>query len=426
MSKLFSSERVGSLCKRNSNFLFLGAMKFLLSGAWGYGNIGDDAILEATLPLIKKVDSKADITCVTYDLKFTSEAGISFDHPLELSMHRALSGTEGFWFMTTKNHAVSCYEWPKIPQRLFQRFLKPICQKISENIDKRKTKGAYDKLEQLFRDADVFLMSGGGYFNTWPKQFDARIKELELAHRFNCKVVLFGQSIGPFTEKQKTILKRTILPSDIFCVRDPESVQEIEQLGFASSLAPDLAMGTSHRVIIQKGLLTVCPAEIRPEQEQVLSIHIANLVRIYGYRVRLILTRWIDPDVASMHRLDSKLHALGITNVEMIYPKTYPELVKAIEGSEWMLSRGLHAMILAWRAGTRVFALTKSRKVDGFLQAIHSLENQCKESDWENLTSVFAERSKQKQEWDEKLHVEITEKIEREFVDSFKKVGLCV
>lgn len=399
-------------------------MKFLLSGAWGYGNIGDDAILEATLSLIKKVDPNADITCVTYDITYTSQAELNLDNPLVPSMHRVLSGTEGFWFMTTKDHAVSCYEWSRIPRCIFQRFVKPLCQKGSVCLDKIKTRGGYERLEQLFKDADVFLMSGGGYFNTWPEQFDARIKELELAHRYNCKVVLFGQSIGPFTDSQKQILKKTIFPTDVFCVRDPESVQEIELLGFKSALAPDLAMGPSHKVAIQKGLLTVCPAEIRPEQEEVLSLQIAKLVENYGYHVRLILTRWIDPDVASMHRIDKRLKSLGVSNVEMVYPKTYPEMIRAIEGSEWMLSRGLHAMILAWRAGTRVFALTKSRKVDGFLQAINSSENQCQEIDWQFLSEKFTDCSQTPYQWDDALYHGVTAKIENEFINAFKKVGL--
>lgn len=399
-------------------------MKFLLSGAWGYGNIGDDAILEATLPLIKKVDPRADITCVTYDITYTSQAELKFDNPLVPSMHRVLSGSEGFWFMTTKDHAVSCYEWPRIPQRIFQRFIKPLCQKVSVSLDKLKNRGGYERLEQLFKDADVFLMSGGGYFNTWPEQFCARVKELELAHKYNCKVVLFGQSIGPFTDDQKQVLKKTILPSDVFCVRDPESVQEIESLGFVSELAPDLAMGPSHKVNIQNGLLTVCPAEIRQEQEEILSLQIAKLVESYGYHVRLILTRWIDPDVASMHRIDKRLKSLGVSNIEMVYPKTYPEMIRAIEGSEWMLSRGLHAMILAWRAGTRVFALTKSRKVDGFLHAINSSENQCQEIDWQHLSEKFAACSQTPHQWDDALHHEVTAKIENEFINAFKKVGL--
>lgn len=399
-------------------------MKFLLSGAWGYGNIGDDAILEATLPLIKKVDPQADITCVTYDIKYTSEAGLDIEKPFVPSMHRVLSGTEGFWFMTTKDHAVNCHEWPRIPQRVFQRFLKPFCQAMSESLDKCKTRGGYERLEQLFKEADVFLMSGGGYFNTWPEQFNARIKELELAHKYNCRVVLFGQSIGPFTEDQKSMLKKVLLPSDVFCVRDPESIAEINSLGFESSLAPDLAMGPSHKVDIEKGLLTVCPAEIRPEQEQVLAEQIIKLVEKYGYRVRLILTRWIDPDVASMHRIDKILRNSGISNVEMLYPKTYPEMIAAIEGSEWMLSRGLHAMILAWRAGTRVFALTKSRKVDGFLLAVNSPENQCPETDWSKLSDVFNEKANLPFEWDEVLHYQVTQKIEDEFIKAFKKLGL--
>ena len=399
-------------------------MKYLLSGAWGYGNIGDDAILEATLALIRKLDPNAEIVCTTYDREYTRDAGLKLPAPLLLSMHRVLSGTEGFWFMTEKEHAVGSYLWPRIPQRVYQRFVQPTLQKISIAADQRRTHGGYDAIVAEFKKADVFLMSGGGYFNTWPEQFNARIRELQLAHEAKCKVVLFGQSIGPFTEEQKGVLKKTLWPTDVICVRDPESVFELKELGFDVALAPDLAMWTSRPQHIEKGLVTVCPAEIQKWQEVVLADQISKMVEESGCRVRLMLTRWIDPDVATLKRLERRLCKHGISNVETLYPKTYPTVLAALEGSEWVISRGLHAMILAWRTGSRVFAITKSRKVDGFLQAINSSDNQCQESNWNNLAEIFAQQASLPFTWDSALHQQVAQKIENAFVDAFKKIGV--
>lgn len=399
-------------------------MRYLISGAWGYGNIGDDAILEATLPLIRKLDSNAEISCVTYDKKYTREAELGLPEPLLYSMHRVLSGTEGFWFMTEKDHTVGSYLWPRVPQRFYQRFIRPVLQRVSVAVDKRRTRGGYEALVDAFKKADVFLMSGGGYFNTWQEQFKARIKELELAHEYNCKVVLFGQSIGPFTSEQKVVLKRTLRASDVICVRDPESVAELRALDFEVELSPDLAMGQIRPAKIEKGLLTICPAEIRKDQEAILAEQIARLVETYGYHVRLLITRWIDPDVATLKRLERLLKLKGVSDVEVLYPKTYPTVLAALEGSEWIVSRGLHAMILSWRAGSRVFAITRSRKVDGFLQAINSTLNQCQESDWNNLADTFAHRACQPFSWDEASHRRVADKIEEVFTSAFQKIGV--
>ena len=399
-------------------------MKYLLSGAWGYGNIGDDAILEATIPLIRKHDPNAEITCVTYDLKYTREAKLGLPEPLLLSMHRVLSGTEGFWYMTEKDHAIGSYSWPHIPQRIYQRVLQPLFERVSIFVDKLKTVGGYADLEAAFRDADVFLMSGGGYFNTWQTQFRARVRELELAHKYDCKVLLFGQSIGPFTDQQKEILKKAIKSSDEICVRDSESVSELQTLGFQSALAPDLAMGVIRPAKIEKGLLTICPAEIRKEQEIVLADQIAKLVSEYGYKVRLTITRWIDPDVATLKRMESLLKRRGVADVEVQYPRTYTDVLRALEGSEWVVSRGLHAMILSWRAGSRVFAITRSRKVDGFLLAIGSPGNQCQERDWGHLAEKFVSCAKEPFAWEEALHRNVAEKIEIEFKNAFNRLGI--
>ena len=398
-------------------------MKYLLSGAWGYGNIGDDAILEATLTLIRKLDQSAEITCTTYDTKYTAEAGLQLPEPLLHSMHRVLSGTEGFWFMTEKDHTIGSYLWPRIPQRVYMRFIKPTLQKLSVAVDKYRTHGGDAALVEKFKNADVFLMSGGGYFNDWPEQFKARIKELQLAHDTKCKVILFGQSIGPFTDEQKTVLKKTLWASDVICVRDPESVAELKGLGFDAQLAPDLAMGAGGARKIEKGLLTICPAEIHKDQEIVLANQILKLVKTHGFRIRLMITRWIDPDVATLKRLEYLLKKNGVANVETLYPKTYPTVLAALEGSEWVISRGLHAMILAWRAGSRVFAITKSRKVDGFLQAINSPNSQCQESEWSNLADTFVQQARLPYIWDEELHRQVTDKIEDEFISAFRKIG---
>lgn len=398
-------------------------MKYLLSGAWGYGNIGDDAILEATLPLIRKNDPDAEIVCATYDLKYTSEVGFPLPAVIP-SMHRVLSGSEGFWFMSEKDHATEFYSWPRIPHRIYQRFVKPALRTLSISRDKRSHQGGYDRLVEEFKKADVFLMSGGGYFNTWPEQFDARIEELNFAHKYGCKVVLFGQSIGPFTDAQKDVLRKTFLSTDVFCVRDPESVAEINALGFECALAPDLAMGPSHQVPIERGLLTICPAEISRGQERALAKQVKILVSEYGYKVRLMITRWIDPDVATLKRLECLLAEACVKNVEVRYPRTYPDVLKALEGSEWVVSRGLHAMILSWRTGSRVFAITKSRKVDGFLQAINQEENQCFEAEWDMLAKKFRACAIKPFAWDNRLHLEISQAIDNQFATAFKKAGV--
>ncbi len=75
----------------------------------------------------------------------------------------------------------------------------------------------------------------------------------------------------------------------------------------------------------------------------------------------------------------------------MVLPRKYLELREAIEGSEWVVSRRMHAMIIGWRSGSRVLALTKSRKISGFLEMIGSSGCICPEDEWTRLAERMSE-----------------------------------
>ena len=48
-------------------------MKIVLTGGWGYGNLGDDAILSSTFSLLKEVYPDAEFYVLTYDIEDSLE-----------------------------------------------------------------------------------------------------------------------------------------------------------------------------------------------------------------------------------------------------------------------------------------------------------------------------------------------------------------
>ena len=80
-----------------------------------------------------------------------------------------------------------------------------------------------------------------------------------------------------------------------------------------------------------------------------------------------------------------------ISSTGSVLPRKYLELREAIEGSEWVVSRRMHAMIIGWRSGSRVLALTKSRKISGFLEMIGSSGCICPEDEWTRLAERMSE-----------------------------------
>lgn len=360
-------------------------MKIVVSGGWSYGNLGDDAILEATAVLLRRHVPSAEIVWTAYDVGFAKASGIELSGELRPSAHRFIDRTHSFWMLQTVGKSIGYAQWPRFWGKRFGRYVRPLIETVDAWCDH-----VTDPAE-AFRNADVFLMSGGGYFNRWPSMFCARLRELELAHANGCRTVLLGQSIGPFSPEQHEMLRQALSRNDRICVRDAESAREIGELGFSAELAPDLALGLPTAVPRIPGLVTVVPGELDCRRVEIVAEQLSELRRRIGdgLRLRLVQTCDIWSDVVSVRRVAAKLHERGV-EAEVIFPHDYRQLVAAIQGSEWVLSRRMHGMVIGWRSGSRVFSFTTSRKIVGFFQQIGCPDNICAESDWNRLAESFA------------------------------------
>ena len=136
-------------------------MKIVVSGGWSYGNLGDDAILEATSVLLRRHAPSSEIVWTAYDVGFAKDSGIELAGALLPSVHRFLDRTHSFWALQTVGKSLGYSQWPRFWGKRFRRYVRP----LFEAVDARR-----DRVEDpsdAFKGADVFLMSGGGYFNRW-------------------------------------------------------------------------------------------------------------------------------------------------------------------------------------------------------------------------------------------------------------------
>lgn len=397
----------------NDNFIQERTMRIIVSGGWGYGNLGDDALLEATAELLNTELPDAQTLWTTYDTKFTQATGIALSGPVIPSVHRYLCGPEAFWDISTVGKTINSAQWPYLLRRCFEKFLKPHLQHIFFPVDNGEQSLQHSGLSRLFQKSDIFLMSGGGYFNQWDTMFMARLRELELAHAAGCHVVLFGQSIGPFTKEQKTELKKKFYPNDRIFVRDLISMDELAKLGMKVELIPDMALLLATPQKKHPREICLIPAELPLEQINILAEELAEL---RGINLTITLTRRIYPDIVTARRLYQQLKKKATYPVSLYLPETYQEMRKYIEGAEWVLSRGLHGMILGWRSGSNVFALTTSRKIDGFLKEIGCPQHQVSEMEWQgNLSYRLAHVLLQPTSYNSREHERISQKIRESF-----------
>lgn len=363
--------------------------RIVVSGGWSYGNIGDDAILEATARLLWRHLPEAEVAWTAYDEDFARESGVVPVDAVSASLHRFADRGWSFWMLQTIGRSPGYALWPRLVRWFYAKLFR------RRQMRRSLARDATADCSSLFHGADLYIMSGGGYFNQWPTKFSACIRELELAHENGCRVAIVGQSLGPFSDEQKAELKAALREDDFICVRDRESVAEVEAMGFRARMAPDLALGFPIRRKTRPGLLTVVPGALAPGAEEVLAGQIAAILGGCGrgWRLQIVQTCRLWPDVLAVCRLGHCLRRSGIA-FETLMPRNYLELRAAIEGSEWVVSRRMHAMIIGWRSGSRVLALTKSRKIAGFLEMVGSPENICPEDDWPQLAERMAAATK--------------------------------
>ena len=395
-------------------------MKVIIAGGWAYGNLGDDAILEATAKLVARHLSGADVHWLTYDVDATRASGVELAGVLHPSVHRYLDHGRSFWMMQTVGKCTAFARWPRAIQRVYLKYFR----KGQE--DRAAKRDVVESCEELFRDADLFIMSGGGYFNVWPTMFEACVREMEWAHRAGCKVLLIGQSVGPFTAEQKEILRKTLKVTDVCFVRDGESVAELAGLGVQAELMPDLALGFPVEAMIEKGLLTVIPGELDKRREKVIADELVKLCRGQGGRIRrlqLLTTCSIWSDVMAVRHVAARLAKDGV-EAEVVEPLNYRELVKKVEGSEWVVSRRMHGMVIGWRAGSRVFSFTRSRKIVGLLDLIGCAANICAEDDWAHLAEKVERAMEAAREEGKDLRGEIAQQVDVSFEHALERVGI--
>ncbi len=152
----------------------------IINGYYGYSNIGDDALLQATVENIKKSNPDAKITVLSASPKETSS------RYLVRSIHR--------------------YNFIKIVREM--------------------------------KSAEVFISGGGSLLQdvTSTKSLLYYTGMMKMAKRYSLKVLVFANGFGPITKKKNLKrVKDALSCADYISMREPESFEKIKELSDAPS-----------------------------------------------------------------------------------------------------------------------------------------------------------------------------------------------
>lgn len=338
----------------------------LISGGWGYGNLGDDAILNATIKLTRAKYPNAKLNVCTYSIP--QEKIIYNNCEFHFSTHRLLFGESAFKFLHT-------YKKSPFPPYLFER----IANRLKHYLPKSDIKPNYpalNSIEPLFKDADMFIMSGGGYFNNWRESFLSRCSELQLAHRYQVPSFIIGQTLDDFLPNYKEKVKPLLKQCRAISVRDEDSKRILGNMDITSSVAPDLVLGgidvkpSPH----PKNEIVFIPAELPLHNTNSIIQGIADFAITNGLIIRIAITRLYNADVRCARKTLLTFRNQGV-KADLDIPNNFNDVAKHIIGAKFVISRNLHGLILGYIGGANVISLHNAWKFKGFLNQINAADS---------------------------------------------------
>jgi polysaccharide pyruvyl transferase CsaB len=306
-------------------------MRVLLSGYYGYGNLGDEALLSGIVTGLKK-----------------------YGHSVSV-----LSGNPDYTKQLHNVNAVSRYKG--LPLALLQH--------------------------------DAIISGGGGLLQdkTSSRSLQYYLGVLSLAKLFRKKAIVYGQSVGPLSEGGKKAVAST-LKGVAVAVRDEMSQGVLLELGIASELVADGALLLEPPVVnlqetkTASAFATLTPLEGGAVPTFTSTSSPANTARGVllfpraGYpTITKALTNLAGTLVSQGHsvagvsvqpnedRKDLESIRAAVPSFNILQANSPEELVGIIAGSSYVVSGRLHGLILAAVAGVNFCGLEYDPKVAAFL-----------------------------------------------------------
>lgn len=346
--------------------------QIILVGSFGASNIGDEAILESTLQMLRR-ESK------------------------ELKIH-VLSAT------------------PVDTQEFYEKYTITSSLPIPFGIKSiLKNSGKFFKSLKKLRSTDAVFFPGGGLFTDNETLYAILLWGV---HFFFFKtilkkrVVFGGQSVGPITTVLGKIITRYVLHhSDGFYVRDQESLEYIQK--HFQKYSAKVSLLFDPVCFIDK-----TPPKTTPEEPFHIALSLRpwhgtehHLIHMLGkvfkhlseekkIHIHLIPMQYKgSEDVSPLQHMSYILHQMDISST-IHAPRSYTDVLKIFEKCQIAIGMRLHFLILSALSHTPLLALSYSTKVEGFLKRINlhssvniaSLHQDDLEKSIFNLTKTYSEQ----------------------------------
>lgn len=355
--------------------------KMILSGGWSYGNLGDEAILMASVKLLHQLFPDYIIVTLLYKKNETVKYLKEFNYvQTEKSLHSLMYGVQEL------KMEFSGYFLNELVAPIKRGINNQLTQIREKNELKNflKSPGDYYKkyciakeyFSILCEDADLYVMSGGGYINNWAEMIISKHLEVCIAKEHGLKTYMIGQTVGPFNKYAREVYRLVLGHMDGCFFRDIESIKDTKMLGFdcLSDVIPDMAL-SEETLYAKDNYIVFVPflTDLNQHMDDIIE-NIRAIVADSGCKVLITVSQqwsWC------MQVATNFYIAMINKNIEVKYviPEDYKELERILSSAQFVFSQNLHGLILAYRGHTPVVSLNDRRKFVSFMNTIGHEEN---------------------------------------------------
>jgi colanic acid/amylovoran biosynthesis protein len=393
-------------------------MNVLITHVYSQKNRGDAAILDVLYHEILSIFPKANVTVMTMEatphLSFAPQARVfpSF-------FYQAVYRATGWLRAITVFHVLTSTLLWSLVYRLTKIQLDVL---LTANVR---------KLMPFYVHADLVIGVGGGYITAKPS-LQSTIALILVLHDFfistllSKKVVLYSQSIGPFSTKfQKWLASFVLKRVDCIFVREDISMRLLQELGIdqqkyeRAADAGFLFKGESEKlgraylqqsgVDTSKTLIGVTARQWLPDRQQknyelALSQFIDSVTREKNTEVILIAqvssTEHNDNDQLVNERIFSQLtHPKQVTMLDGTF--SHREIKAVYANLDYLVGTRMHSCIFALTSFVPVLAIEYEHKTRGIMSDLHLSQWTLKieEVRYANLTDLFEKLRQKRSEY---------------------------
>lgn len=255
--------------------------------------------------------------------------------------------------------------------------------------------GLKNVISDFAKSVDLVVVLGGDDFTEdygWRGPIINAIK-FDLLIREGMKVIMLGQTMGPYKSFRKPIMKKLLKKIDMIYPRDPITLEYLKKLGLGNiKLVDDLALLPLTKQEIKertKEYITYCPSELiyrysksakREEWVEFNLFMIDKIFEKYPDKKLVLLAHVLKPEHVDDREIVNELYSkirekyenkIIIENIEM-----YPYQVRDyIQQSLFTISSRMHPVVSSIQCEIPSIALAYSSKYWGIIGKRYDLED---------------------------------------------------